>query len=143
MQTVKIKAGQLELSTFEIFGYANPESKEIGIQGLVREELPSETTKLSLKRFGKKIQEELKTYQESNKELWEKWGEKSVDEDGKETLKVPEDKVEDFRKAMSELLNSDIEINAPDFQLDEFKFKSKTPEHSYYLLDLLFPEDKV
>ena len=138
MRQLKIKSGQLEGVTFEIYGYANPETKEVGIQGLVREELPSETTKLHLKRFGKKVQDELKTLQESSKELWEKFGEKETNENGEETLRVPEDKIEEFRKAMTELLNTDIEFEIHDFKLEEFEFKSKTPEHSYGLLEVLF-----
>lgn len=141
MKPLKLKAGQLELINYEIFGYADPKTKEVAIQGLVREELPFETTKLNLKRLGKKIQEEVKTYQESTKEVWEKFGERVQNEDGQEVLKVPEDKIEEFRKAMDELMNADIEVNSPDFTLDEFKFKSKTYEYSYNLLDTMFTED--
>jgi hypothetical protein len=140
MQTIKFKAGELDLANYEIFGYANPTTKEVGIQGLVREELPFETTKLQLKRFGKKLMEEVKTYQESSKELWEKFGEKTTNEDGQEVLKVNEDKITEFREAMDSLANSEVEITVADFTMDEFKFKSKTPEHSYFILEKLLPE---
>lgn len=141
MKPLKIKAGQLKLKTFEVFGFANPETKEVVIQGLVREALPSETTKIHLKRFGKKLQEELTTFEESTKELWTEYGDKETDENGQEVLRVPEDKIEEFQTKMNELLNTEIEVNCHEFEIDEFKFQSKTPEHSYTLLEDIFQED--
>lgn len=141
MKPLKIKAGQLKLKTFEVFGFANPETKETVIQGLVREALPSETTKIHLKRFGKKLQEELTTFEESTKELWEKYGNKETNEDGQEVIKVPEENMPEFQEKMTELLNADIELECYEFGIDEFKFQSKTPEYSYTLLEDIFLED--
>lgn len=139
MSVVKIKTGELEGVIFEIFGFADPETKEVKIHGLVREELPSEITKLQLKRLGKKLQEELKTFQESLKELWETYGEKETNEEGQEVYKVPAEKAEEFKAKMAELINVELEINTVDFKEADFDFKSKTPDYTYFLLDLLFP----
>ena len=141
MKPLKIKAGQLKLKTFEVFGFANPETKELVIQGLVREALPSETTKIHLKRFGKKLQEELTTFDESAKELWEQYGVKETNDEGQEVIRVPEENLEEFQTKMNELLNADIEIQCHEFGLHEFDFQSKTPEYSYTLLEDIFTEE--
>lgn len=141
MKPLKIKAGQLKLKVFEVFGYGDPTTKEVLIQGLVREALPSETTKIYLKRLGKKLQDELTTIEESTKELWNEYGVKEINDEGQEILRVPEDKVEEFQAKMNQILDADIEVPCQEFKVEEFEFKAKNPEYSYTLLEDLFPED--
>ena len=143
METVKLKSGQLEGYLFEVFGYADPKTNQVRIQGLVREELPSETTKFSLRRFGKTLKAEFDTYQESVKELWNEYGEKGTNEEGQEILTVPKEKFEEFREKIEGLATADVDIKVPKFRLEEFDFKSKTPEFTYTILDLFFPEEET
>lgn len=132
----KIKLGELESHYHDIYGFVNND-KEILIQGLLREPLPSEITKLNLKRLGKSLQEELKTLQESTRELYEEFGTKTEDE-GNVSYKIPVENLEEFKKKLNSILSEEIEVNCPTFKLSEFEFKAINSEHTYMILDWIF-----
>lgn len=88
-------------------------------------------TAFQIARILKKLDEEIKTFNDTRAALINKYGKRNengeliVDENGNCSLK--EDGLVDFNKELSELLNTVIEVNAEKLNVEELSEGSFTP----------------
>lgn len=82
--------------------------------GLLKQKM-SLKTKMYLQRLNNLITEDIKLYEESRKELFEKLGEKKD-----EGIQIPAEKMEEFAKEQSQLLTAEKEINVKTIWGDDF-----------------------
>lgn len=80
---------------------------KFSLQKIAEKELP---IKISWKitKFLKQVNDELEMIEKERIKLVHKYGE---NEEGKEEIKVPNDKIEDFKKEFVDFLSSEVDIN--------------------------------
>jgi hypothetical protein len=103
---------------YELNGVTKPDG-EVVSQGLLKQKM-SLKVKVYLQRLNNTIGEDIKIYEEARKELFKKHG---TEEDG--NISIANDKIADFNKDHSELLEADKTIDVAtlwgaDLTLDSF-----------------------
>lgn len=114
---MKLKLNEMIGLYHELNGLSQPseDGKMVVITtGLLKQKM-SLKTKMYLQRLNNLVIEDIKLYEESRKELFEKLGEQK--ENG---IQIPEDKMDEFVKEQSQLLTAEKEINVKTIWGDDF-----------------------
>lgn len=85
------------------------------------------------------VEEHRERYQKLHRELVQKHGEEQLDEDGNDTgnIQVKPDNVESFRREQNELLETEVELNVPRFQHEDFEGTEVKPRWLIQIKDIL------
>jgi hypothetical protein len=112
---------------------------EVITQGLLKQKM-SLKTKVYLQRLNVVLQKEVKLYEDTLKELQEEYGTKEG-----EYITIPKDKVEEFNKENTELLEAEKKINVSEYWGSDLTLEGlsviETTEHYPILFKLL--DDKT
>lgn len=94
-------------------------------------------------RLVDELSEQVERYNKLRGELFKKYGEAVVDQDGNSTgqLQVPHEKSEEFSREHSELLQEEVEIAAPVLTFDDLEEVSIKPKDLVRLGSLLQEEE--
>lgn len=116
MTSTKFKVSIFEQIIIEIFG-----SQDGKIHDPILLKNISQKTKFHLRKLGEALQKEMKLIREQLKEIYDKYFDEVVGEDGKKARKIKEGmSEEDFVKEANELESIEVEIPHHDFQEDDF-----------------------
>lgn len=114
---MKLKLSEIINLYYEINGLSQTSEngeQTILMQGLLKQKM-SLKHKVYIQRLNSAIAEDIKIYEESRKELFEKLGEKKD-----EGIQIPAEKMEEFAKEQSQLLTAEKEINVKTIWGDDF-----------------------
>lgn len=127
MAKTSIKYGHLNELYFELAGMTDSKSGEVFMEGILKQKLKFKT-KFFLTQLLEKVSSEKEKVDKAVKDLMEKYGEytedgtsivipEKVEEDGE---LVPNPKLAEFNKEISDFLNSSLEIEHGQMLIDDF-----------------------
>jgi len=97
-------------------------------------------TSFRLAKLTKSLDSHLEIFQESRKEVIEKYQSEETDDNGNTKMVIPADNIEEYSKEITELISEEVEIDVPEITLDDLGNIEIEAKH-LSVLDWLIKED--